>query len=111
MPKRSDRSKKKKFRKSSGKKAKPIFVRGKTAKHKCAACGKALHGVPHGKTSSQVRKLSKTERRPTGIFAGVLCGQCRSKVAAEAAKVEAKAKKLWEVELKLRKYVEQVEVN
>ncbi len=111
MPKRSDRSKKKKFRRKASGKAKPVFVRGKPGKHHCPLCKRVLHGVPHGKTSSQVRKLSKTKKRPTGLFAGVLCGKCRALVAEEAAKVEAKAKKASEVELRLRKYVEQVKVK
>ena len=108
MPKRSDRSKKKKFRRKASGNAKRIFVRGKTGKHKCALCERILHGVPHGKTSAQVRKLSKTKRRPTALFAGVLCSKCRAKAVAEAAKVEAKAKKFEDVELRLQKYVKQV---
>ncbi len=108
MPKRSDRSKKKKFRRTASGKAKRIFVKGKTGKHKCALCERILHGVPHGKTGAEVRKLAKTKRRPTALFAGVLCNKCRAKAVAEAAKVEAKAKKFEEVELRLQKYVKQV---
>jgi len=111
MPKRSDRSKKKKFRKTSGEKAKRIFVRGKTGKHHCALCEKVLHGVPHSKKPSEVRKLAKTKRRPSAIFAGVLCNQCRAQIAEEAAKVEAKAKKISEVELRFRIYVNQLKVK
>jgi ribosomal protein L34E len=111
MPKRSERSKSKKFRRKASGKAKAVFVRRKTGKHHCPLCKRVLHGVAHGKTAAQVRKLSKTKRRPTGLFAGVLCGKCRSLIAEEAAKVEAKAKKISEVELRLRKYVEQVKVD
>jgi large subunit ribosomal protein L34e len=111
MPKRSDRSKKTKFRRVSGKKSKRVFVKGKTGKHLCAVCGGVLHGVPHGKTPAQVGKLSRTERRPTAVFAGVLCSKCRSRVVEEAAKVEAGFKKMDEVELVLKKYVEKVRVE
>jgi ribosomal protein L34E len=111
MPKKSDRSKKKKFRRKASGKSKRVFVKGKTGKHKCALCERVLHGVPHGKTSAEVRKLSKTKRRPTALFAGVLCSRCRAKAVAEAAKIKAKAKNFSEVELRLQKYVKQVKVS
>ena len=57
-----------------------------------------MHGVPHGKANAKVKKLSKTKRRPTALFAGILCTKCRSLVACEAAKIEAGAKKPKEVE-------------
>jgi len=110
MPKRSDRTKKTKFRKKAIGKSERVFVRGKAGKHLCALCKKALHGVPHGKVGSKVRKLSKTKRRPTALFAGTLCTKCRSLVVEESAKVEAGAKKLDAVELRLLKYVKQVKV-
>ena len=110
MPKKSDRSKKKKFRRKASGKSKRVFVRGKAGKHKCALCERVLHGVPHGKRPAEVRKLAKTKRRPTGLFGGVLCSKCRAKVVAEAANVEAKAKNIGEVEVRLQKYVKQVKV-
>lgn len=111
VPKKSDRSKKKKFRRKASGKAKRVFVKDKPGKHKCALCKKTLHGVPHGKTSAEVRKLSKTKRRPTALFAGVLCGSCRALVVGEAAKAEANAKKFGDIELRLQKYVKQVKVS
>ena len=111
MPNRSERAKKTKFRKKPGAKSERVFVRGKTGKHVCAICERVMHGTPHGKTAAEVRKLSKTKRRPTGIFAGVLCNKCRAQVAGEAAKVEAGIKSIEEIELRMRKYVEQVKVK
>jgi len=111
MPTRSERSKKKKSRRRPGKTSKKVFARGKTGKRKCAVCKKVLHGTPHGKKASEVRKLSKTKKRPTGLFAGILCGKCRNLVAEEAAKVSSGSKKIGEVELRLKKYVEQVKVE
>lgn len=111
MPNRSERAKKTKFKKKTGAKSERIFVRGKTGKHVCALCEKTVHGTPHGKTAAEVRKLSKTKRRPTGIFAGILCNKCRAKVAGEAAKIEAKIKKPGDIEVRLKKYVEQVKVE
>jgi len=111
MPNRSERSKKTKFRRVAGSKSKRIFVKEKTSKHKCALCKGLLHGVPHGKTSAEVGKLSKTKRRPTAVFAGILCSKCRHLVVGEAAQVEAKAKKFDDVELRLQYYVKNVKVN
>ncbi|MFH1544519.1 MAG: 50S ribosomal protein L34e [archaeon] len=109
MVKRSERYKKKKFRRTPGGKTVERREEKKSGKHHCAVCRKQLHGVPHGKKPSEVRRLSKTERRPTALFAGVLCNQCRTNAMEEAAKVNQKIKKLTEVELILRNYVEVIE--
>ena len=111
MPTRSERSKKKKFRRVGKGKSKKIFVNDKPGKHHCALCKGLLHGVPHGKNSSLVKKLAKTKRRPSALFAGILCTKCRSKVAVEAAKVEAGIKKTDKIEVRLKEYVKQVKVN
>lgn len=109
MVKRKDRYKKKKFRRTPG--GKTVERRGekKSGKHHCAVCGKVLHGVPHGKKPSKVGRLSKSQRKPTAIFAGILCSQCRTKAMEEAIKVNQKIKKMNEVELVLRNYVEAIE--
>lgn len=111
MPKRSDRSKKTKFRRKAGGKSRRIFVKGKPGKHHCALCKGVMHGMPHGKTQAEVGKLSKTERRPSALFAGTLCGKCRHLVVGQAAQVEAKAKTMDDVELRLREYVKLVKVK
>lgn len=98
------KTKKKKKRKTS-KGSKNYFVREKTAKHKCGICNSQLHGVPHGKKVSETGKMSKTEKRPSVPFGGVLCGKCRRVVAEEQAKVENGLKKLDAVDLKVRKYL------
>ncbi|MCD6434092.1 MAG: 50S ribosomal protein L34e [Candidatus Diapherotrites archaeon] len=106
MPKPSERRKKVKYRKTA-KGTKKIFVKGKTSKHRCALCGRYLHGVPHSKRPSEVRKLSKTERRPTAIFGGVLCSRCRTKIIEEAALIKAGAKEISDISLKELNYVKQ----
>jgi large subunit ribosomal protein L34e len=83
------------------------FPAEKHAKHKCAHCGKVLHGVPHGKGKSGVSKLSKTERRPSVVFAGILCADCRSVAIQEAAKVKYGLKEKSSIDLKLKKYIDQ----
>ena len=108
MPKRSERTmKKKKVRPISGK-AKTIFVKGKTGKHKCALCKGILHGTPHGKVSSEVRKMSKSERRPDVLFAGTLCNKCRKEAVEEAAKVKIGIKKTIDIDIEKRKYVQEL---
>jgi len=111
MPKRSERGKKTKFRRRPGRKAKRVFIRGKTGKHHCGLCDALLHGVPHGKKPSKVGKMSKSEKRPSAVFAGVLCTRCRTLVVEEAAKVLASIKGIDDVELRLRKYVEEMRVR
>lgn len=111
MPKRSERYMKIKFRRRSKGKAKKVFAEKKPGKHHCALCKKVLHGTPHGKNRAGVSRLGRTERRPSALFAGVLCNQCRTLVVAEAAKVEAGVKKSNEVELRLKKFVERVKVR
>ena len=106
MSKPGDRTKKKKFRRKISKKSKVFYTREKTSKHHCAICKGVLHGTPHGKTRAKVRKLSKTERRPSVPFGGVLCTKCRTSVFEEATKVSAGSKKIEDIDLKKKNYVE-----
>jgi len=108
MTKPSDKTKKKKFRRSVRGKSKVYYDKTKPAKHKCALCKKVLHGTPHSKTTGKITKLSKTQKRPSVPFGGVLCGQCRTKIIDEAAKVITKTKKETELEMKSKKYVKQM---
>ena len=96
--------KKKKRRTPSG--SREYYVREKTAKRSCAICKGQLHGVPHGKTVAGVSKLSKTEKRPSVPFGGVLCTKCRRQVFEERAKVENGLKKAEDLDLMIKKFVE-----
>ena len=82
------------------------FRREKPSKHRCAICGNELFGVPHGRTSSQVRKLSKSEKRPERVFGGVLCANCTKRVIELAVYVKSGAKKIDEIDIRYRPYVE-----
>ncbi|VVB59405.1 50S ribosomal protein L34e [uncultured archaeon] len=65
-----------------------LFIKRKkvNAAH-CAGCGKELGGVPSGRPY-EMRKLSKTEKRPERIYGGVLCGNCvKEKIKGEVRKV------------------------
>ncbi len=105
MVKPGDRTKKKKFRKTTKGKSKRVFERGTPGKQSCGLCGKPLHGVPNHKPKSDILKLSKSEKRPTAKHGGVLCGECRRNLAEETAKVVSKAKSVEDVSIKIRKYM------
>ncbi len=96
---------KKIFRRTPGGRVVIHFRKEKTSKHVCAICGKPLHGVPHGKRPSQVRKLAKTERRPERVFGGVLCPECTRRVIEEAFYVKQGVKDISEIDMRDRKYV------
>lgn len=67
---------------------------------------KAKQGAASGKVS-EVRKLSKTERKPSTMFAGMLNTKDRTFVFEEAAKVVSREKRIEETDFRLRKFVEQ----
>ena len=79
----------------------------KASKKKCSLTKAMLHGVPHGKKTAQVRKLSKTQKRPTGMFGGILSASKRKHVFEEAIKVRLGIKPLEAVSLQERNFVEQ----
>ena len=106
MTKPGEKTKKKKFRRIPGEKSRVYYVREKTSKHHCAICRGILHGTPHGRTKAGVKKLSKTQRRPSVPFGGVLCSTCRKNVFEDAAKVKSGGKNFDEVDFTRRKYVE-----
>jgi ribosomal protein L34E len=83
------------------------YFKGKHKKQTCAVSGKVLAGVPH-ETKSGHSKHSKTEKRPSAPFGGILSGEVRAQVAVEAGKVHAGVKKMDDVDEKYRKYVKQL---
>ena len=106
MPNPHERASEKKFTRTPGGRVSIHFFKGKAAKHSCALCGNQLHGTPHGRRKSGVSKLSKSERRPSSAFGGVLCGGCREIIFTEAIKVKGKMKDIRDVSMKSKKYVE-----
>jgi ribosomal protein L34E len=105
MTKPYQRTLKKKIRKTPSKKTK-IFVRGKPSKKRCPVTGQTLKGVPHAR-KCEANKNSKTERRPSAPFGGVLSSQAREQVFIETGKVVAGVKEIDDVDSKYRKYVKQ----
>jgi len=94
--------KKKMYRKTPSGKTKVYFKKEKRKScASCALCSKTLAGV------SNERNLSKSEKRPSAMFAGVLCNECRTTVVEEAIKVKQGIKRLEDCEVRLRSYIEQ----
>lgn len=105
MTKPHEMTMKKKFKRTIKGKSKVYYVREKTSKHHCAICKGILHGTAHGKKVSEVSKLSKTQKRPSVVFGGVLCTKCRKAIMEDSAKVISEIKDITDVNLKRRKYV------
>ena len=102
----SAKQKRKKFVRTISGKARVFKAGKKTAKRKCALCKKPLCGTPHGKTKVELQRLSKSEKRPSVIFAGLLCSNCRRQVIDEAIMVRQKSKSLQQVDLSLQGFVQ-----
>lgn len=105
MPKPSNRTAGKKFYRAVGGETRVTYLENRPGKHHCANCGGVLHGVPHGKGVAGARRLSHSQRRPSALFAGKLCGRCRSTAVEEAAKVKTGLKALADVGLSLKPFV------
>ena len=99
------KTKKKKFVKGQ-KNVHLRFSRGKSGKHHCSVCGKLMHGMPHGKTTVQVKKLSKSQRRPEALLAGTLCNICRVRIMEAAIQVKYGMKEMTTIDLFLKPLVE-----
>lgn len=56
-------------------KLKTKYSRRKNAKAQCGACGVYLKGTPRA-TPSQLHNMSKSQKRPSRPFGGVLCSRC-----------------------------------
>lgn len=87
------------------------FKDKKPKKRRCANCKELLHGVPHQKKTSEIRKLSKTEKRPSVRFGGILCSKCRRTMFEEAIKVKEGVKKKEDVDLSIKKYVNEIKIG
>lgn len=79
----------------------------RSGKKTCALCHAILHGMPHGKRKAGISKLAKSEKRPTGLFGGILCSQCRSHALEDAIGIQTGAKQIEEIGLTERDFVEQ----
>jgi len=76
----------------------------KTSKHECAVCHGILHGTPRGNVV-KIRKMKKTERRPTRPFGGQLCSNCTRTVMSYRAQIKGQIITSEDVPISLRSYV------
>lgn len=51
------------------------YYNKKSSKAQCAGCGMYLHGVPNVSTT-KLRNMSKSKRRPERPYGGCLCSKC-----------------------------------
>jgi len=75
-----------------------------TNKHTCAICNAVLSGTPRG-SRVDIRKLNKTQRRPSRPFGGQLCSACSRRVISLRARVRGEEIKIDDVPISLRSYV------
>lgn len=106
MPTKQQRASEKKFVRTPGGKTVIRYFKGKSQKHHCAICKGILHGTPHSKNITAVSKLSKSKKRPSVAFGGVLCSNCRTIVFEETIKVKGQIKGIEEVPFKVKSFVE-----
>jgi ribosomal protein L34E len=98
------RVKKYKFKKTATE-TKREYLEERPHKKRCAVTGKILSGVPRdGK--GKISKHSKTQKRPSVPFGGILSGEAREKVFIEMGKVLS-GKDINDVDTKYRNYVKQ----
>ena len=81
--------------------------RGKKGIPRCAVSGEKLAGT-HTSTKGLASKKSKSQKRPSVPFGGVLGSKAREQVSIELGKVKAEVKTIDDVEQKYRKYVKQL---
>jgi len=65
-----------------------IYKRGKPRRRVCALCAAVLHGVPKARPS-ELRKVARSGRAPTRLFAGVLCGNCVAVLVKEKTRLKS----------------------
>jgi len=106
MPKPAlrSRSRRKVQKKTPSGKTVVHYKKRKPNTHKCAICHANLHGKPRG-SPVEIRKLSKSERKPERPFGGMLCSRCTRKIISLRARLEANLIKESEIPLSLLKYV------
>ncbi|MCX6800955.1 MAG: hypothetical protein NTZ73_02095 [Candidatus Diapherotrites archaeon] len=105
MVKPHEKTMKKKMRKTPSKN-KRVFFKEKPSKKTCPVTGEALKGVPHAR-KYKANKLSKTQRRPSVPFGGVLSARAREQVFIETGKIAAGVKKIDDIDEKYKKFVKQ----
>ena len=81
-------------------------------KHKRGIAVSALHkeklfGMAKQKSNVVTGKLSKTQKRPSVMFGGILTSKERTLVFKEAAKIISEEKEIIETDVRLKNYINQ----
>lgn len=108
MPNPNQKFKKHKTTITPGGKKTRVVVKKKTSKHKCAVCKATLHGMPHCKRAIEVKRLSKTERRPENLLSSVLCPKCRKVAYLDAVMLKHNVKSEEDLDLRYVKYIKMI---
>jgi large subunit ribosomal protein L34e len=89
MPEGSKRSRslRRVFKKTPGGNTVVHYTKRKPSKAVCSDCGAVLSGVENNRPS-KLQKLSKTQKRPSRPFGGVLCTKCTRKLMINKAREE-----------------------
>jgi large subunit ribosomal protein L34e len=109
MPSPNEKFKKHKFVRTPGGKTKRNLVKKKTSKQKCAVCSKVINGVPHGLRDFEVKRLSKTQRRPENLLSSILCPKCREIAYHDAVMFKYKLKTEKDLDFRYKKYIEMIQ--
>lgn len=84
----SKRRMKKRKRKTPSGKPGVMYKRPKPSKKTCALCAGVLHGVPNRRPAA-LSKMTKSQRAPTRLYAGVLCAGCVEQIVKERTRLKA----------------------
>jgi large subunit ribosomal protein L34e len=103
-PRLRSRSTKKTQKRTATRSGVQVYKRGKPSPAICAICHTNLHAVPR-RRPSEMGKLSKTEKRPERMFAGVLCHDCVSRLLKQKVRMSANSLKREDVSLTDLKYI------
>ncbi len=98
-PAKRSRSLRKVSYRTPGGKTKKRYLRRKSVKATCGACGKKLAGV------STDKKLSKSQKKPGRKFSGNLCHSCTTYVLKLQTRIDNKDLERQAVSIKYRKYL------
>jgi len=90
MPKPSlrTRSKKRVQKRVPGGRTTIHFKKEKSKPAKCSKCGQMLHGIPRCHPS-ELRKLTRSQRRIMRMYGGQLCANCLRELLKEAVRIAA----------------------
>lgn len=81
-----------------------LHKRDKPHAVRCPLCDTKLAGMPR-LHSLQLRRLSKTEKRPERVFGGVLCGNCVKAILKSKARLASGAITKKDIDLRHMKYL------